>query len=266
MHYVTARNYFGNSLPRLLIRLLAGVLLSLTACRVKSPRLALSASQIQTAQAAEIQSWERGREMWFDPQIGSNGRSCESCHVGGDLTNAEAYPRYKHILRTMATISMTHNFAVVNENKGQPWVLGSEDANALALYVQSLANGKNMRMAGPETFKRDWIERGRQVFSNTQLGSNGKCCQDCHPPKRAQKMRVMPVQLPLKGAAAVFPRYHFTLKKVITLEQQINYCVETYLAGAPLPLNHETVVALSCFVTSLSQGKKVNVTAVASHK
>lgn len=216
--------------------------------------------QAEIAGAVEQKAWERGKEIYFDSQLGTNGLSCESCHPKGDMTNAEAYPRYKHVLGTMATLSMTHNFAVVNESRGKPWELGSDDANALALYVSSLANGKKIRMAWPKEFKNDWIKRGKLAFENPALGSNQKSCQSCHFNGSQKDTHSETIQVQnLKGVAAYYPRYSFQHQRVITLEQRINYCIEKYLMGHPLALDDKTIVALCCYVTSLSEGKKIAV-------
>jgi thiosulfate dehydrogenase len=214
----------------------------------------------EQALAAEQQALAQGRQMWFDPNLGSNGRSCESCHPNGEITRAENYPRYKHVLRTMATLSMTHNFAVVNESKGQPWTLGSEPANALVLYVTFLANGKSIRMEGPKDYKDEWVKRGKAAFFDSGLGTNGMSCANCHVNTRAKNRTAEPQPIvPLAGVAATYPRYRPAMDRVVTLEQQINWCLEKKLNGSPLPLDDQTIVALSCYLTFLSEGKKIAV-------
>lgn len=214
----------------------------------------------EQARAAEQQALARGRQMWFDPNLGSNGRSCESCHPNGDITRAENYPRYKHVLRTMATLSMTHNFAVVNESKGKPWELGSAEANALVLYVTFLANGKAIRMEGPDDYKDEWVNQGKSAFFNSQIGSNGMSCANCHSGTRTKNPTTgSQPSIPLKGVAARYPQYRQFMNNVVTLEQQINWCIETQLNGTPLPLDDKTIVALCCYLTALSEGKKIAV-------
>jgi sulfur oxidation c-type cytochrome SoxA len=217
-------------------------------------------SQAELVRNEELKTLSRGKVIWFDPNTGTNGRSCESCHPGGEMTNSESYPRYKHVLRTMATLSMTHNFAVVNESKGRPWELGSEEANALVLFVMSLANGKPIRMAWPKEYRNEWINRGKAAFIDSSLGTNRLSCQSCHQEGGKRKNFSAGKMTPeLKGIAATYPQYSFVYQKVITLEQQVNYCIEQHLKGAPLPLDDQTIVALCCYLTSLSEGTKINV-------
>lgn len=199
---------------------------------------------------------ERGRQIYFDSTLGTNGFSCNSCHPGGLETRAEAYPRYKHVLGTMATLSMTHNFAVVNENRGKKWELGSEDANALAFYVTFLANGKKMYLSEPRTFQNEWIQKGKTAFSNTALSTNGKSCARCHSKKNAHPDDPFS---DLKGIAAKYPRFRARENRVLTLEQQINACLAHQMAAESLPLDHEILVGLVSYLASLSQGATVSV-------
>ncbi len=227
-------------------------------CSSKKIRRYEDPAKAEIARSEELKALERGRDIWFDPNTGTNGRSCESCHPDGEMTNAEQYPRYKHILRTMATLSMTHNFAVVNESKGTAWELGSYDANALVLYVKSLANGKPIHMAWPKKYRDEWISQGKIAFNNPGVGTNNLSCASCHQNKGQKQQVVQREPAPkLKGIAAIYPRYSFEQEKVITLEQQVNYCIEEKLYGTPLPLDSETIVAICCYVTSLSKGKKI---------
>ena len=236
------------------------IIATLLSCGSSNIRQFSDPAKAEIARQKESEALARGKEMWFDPNLGSNGRSCESCHEGGEMTRAENYPRYKHILRTMATISMTHNFAVVNESKGKPWELGSYDANALALFVTSLANGKKIAMAWPLEYKNEWVAIGKNAFADKTIGSNGMSCQSCHE-KGKTKNQNLPDKIPpsLKGSSGTYPRYSFEIGKVITLEQQVNYCIENYLQRSPLPLDDKSIVALCCYLTSLSEGKRISV-------
>lgn len=209
----------------------------------------------------ERKALDRGKAIWYNPELGTNGFSCESCHENGMDTNAELYPRYKHILRTVATLSMTHNFAVVRESKGKPWELGSKDANALALFVTSFANGKPMRMTEPKSLHKQWIARGDSIFHDVNLGTNQRSCAACHQRIKDKSREFAEAESGplLRGIAARYPRYRHELGRVVTLEQQINYCIETRQSGAPLPLDSEKMVALCCYLAYLSQGKKITV-------
>jgi thiosulfate dehydrogenase len=229
-------------------------------CSSSDVQLDLKSPEFQMASLKEKAAYERGQEIWLNSQLGRNGRSCESCHPSGDLTNAYSYPKYKGILERVATLSLTHNFAVVNENKGDPWVIGSDDANSLILFVKSLSNGRKVQMGWPREMRDQCIEKGKRLFSATELGTNGKSCNSCHV-DGGKKEFVFNDQHygSLRSIAARYPRYSFRNGRLVTIEQEINYCIAHYLANDQVMLDDENLVALVCYVTSLSEGKKVRV-------
>ncbi len=202
-------------------------------------------------------AYERGREMYFDENLGTNGKSCHTCHPDGFMTRAESYPRYKHILRTIATVSITHNFAIVAESAGTPWELGSEDANALALYVTWLSNGKKLQWEEPHTLNKEWIKKGKRLFDSSELGGNGAACADCHSKKSNAARIKEPIDL--KGIVAYYPKFRPHFGRVVTLEQQINHCIVDTMEGPSLALDDTRIVELYCYLAEISQGTKISV-------
>ncbi|MDZ7295250.1 MAG: hypothetical protein ONB14_07530 [candidate division KSB1 bacterium] len=242
------------------LALLAAVA-SLMACSSPRPQPynVSDPEQSRIARAATMAAYQRGKEIWFSPTIGTNGRTCESCHPGGEMTRAEAYPRYKHVLRGVATLSMTHNFAVVNESRGQPWELGSDDANAIALFVTSLANGKKVNISTPSGIEKEWAARGSTHFADPSLGTTGKSCLSCHN-IRDNVSRDPNTGAPgLKGVTAYYPKYSFRHGRVVTVEQQVNYCLEHHMGAVPWPLDSKAMVELVAYLAALSEGTKVRV-------
>jgi len=63
----------------------------------------------------------------------------------------------------------------------------------------------------------------------------------------------------LKGSAATFPKYKANAKAVITLQQMNNMCIQMIMKGTPLKLDSPESVALSAYVTSLSNGIPVQI-------
>ena len=212
------------------------------------------------SQGEERIAYHKGKEIWFNSKVGTNGMNCESCHPGGEMTNAESYPKFKGILKKTVTISMTHNFAVVNENRGQPWVIGSDEANALVLFVTSLANGRSLRMGWPKKFRDECIARGKLLFSDPSIASTGRSCKSCHIEEGKKDHVTQDYKVnSLKGIAAQYPQYSFRQDKVVTLEQEISYCLDKYLNNKSLKLENDRIIALCCYITSLSEGKRINV-------
>lgn len=104
------------------------------------------------------------------------------------------------------------------------------------------------------------IDKGRTLFVNTKLGKSGMSCNSCHPGGATTGGEVMGVYIPsLKGAAATFPKYKAVAKRVITLSQMNNICIEMMLKGKPLKLDGDEAIALTAFVTSLSNGIPIQI-------
>ncbi len=104
------------------------------------------------------------------------------------------------------------------------------------------------------------IEKGKALFNDAKLGKTGTSCNSCHPGGDTSGGQVMGMEIPsLKGAAATFPKYKMPAKSVITLEQMNNMCIKMIMEGEPLKLGGDESVALATYVTSLSNGVKVQV-------
>jgi cytochrome c peroxidase len=114
--------------------------------------------------------------------------------------------------------------------------------------------------AAPQVELTKAIEKGEALFNDTKLGKTGTSCNSCHPGGDTSGGQVMGMEIPaLKGAAATFPKYKKQVKRVITLSQMNNVCIEMVMEGKPLKLGSDKAVALAAYVTSLSNGVKVQV-------
>lgn len=108
------------------------------------------------------------------------------------------------------------------------------------------------------------IHEGGQLFAATSLGVGGNSCMTCHRGGgRVDGMLPTGKKIPsLIGAAASFPRYNERAGKVITLGMQVNSCITNGLHGMPLSYDGPKMVALISYLTSLSQGKPIDLQGV----
>jgi len=96
-----------------------------------------------------------------------------------------------------------------------------------------------------------WVLDGEALW-NRKAGAAGKACADCH-----QSM---------KGVAARFPVFDFSMKKLINLDQRINLCrVERQKAPA-LQLESREILALSAYIGRQSRGLPIDVAVPESAK
>ncbi|MDA8113695.1 MAG: hypothetical protein M0Z43_03065 [Acidithiobacillus sp.] len=105
------------------------------------------------------------------------------------------------------------------------------------------------------------IKSGSTLFASTSLGRRGNSCMTCHRGGgRSEGILPNGKSIPsLIGAAATFPHYNKRSGRVITMDMQINSCIKNALLGEQLPYDSRRMVDLVSYLTSLSQGKKINV-------
>jgi sulfur-oxidizing protein SoxA len=88
-----------------------------------------------------------------------------------------------------------------------------------------------------------WVKDGEALWTKPE-GSTGKSCASCHGPAATS----------MRSAATRYPAYSTSLKRVLNLQQQINFC-RTERQGAPsLPLENQTLLGLESYVALQSRG------------
>lgn len=115
------------------------------------------AERMQYVQDTTKASLTRGGALFQDAQLGTNGQSCNSCHIGGATTggkvemmpgmkmpipdlhgSAATYPKFKVPNDAVITLAEMNNNCIVMFQMGQPLALGSQQSRDLAAYVTSL--------------------------------------------------------------------------------------------------------------------------------
>ncbi|MBM3242613.1 c-type cytochrome [Candidatus Poribacteria bacterium] len=113
-------------------------------------------------------------------------------------------------------------------------------------------------MVDAEVELKKVIEQGKALFNDTTLGTTGMSCNSCHPDGGTAGGEMMGMKVKdLHGAAATFPKYKNQAKAVITLEQMNNMCITMPMKGRALKLDSPEAIALAAYVTSLSNGMKI---------
>lgn len=104
------------------------------------------------------------------------------------------------------------------------------------------------------------VQDGRQLYAHETFGGNGRTCETCHVnggngPGKTPDGKAIPS---LANAATVFPRFNAKANKVFTLQDQVRACVKGALQGTPPAYDSDALTGLVSYVTSLSQGKPVD--------
>ena len=106
----------------------------------------------------------------------------------------------------------------------------------------------------------DAVTRGHQLFTAHTFGGAGRTCESCHhaggqgptvPPNGVHKPSIA-------GAASYFPRFNPRVGHLVTLEDQVRRCVAGGLQGEPPAYDSAEMRAMIAYLTSLSQGKVIN--------
>lgn len=103
---------------------------------------------------------------------------------------------------------------------------------------------------------------GRDLFASVQFGRTDRSCDTCHPNGGSNGLEAevggVGVTIPtLIGAATAYPKYSPASDQVISLCQMINTCLVLFMDGRPLDLDSPEMVAITMYVSSLSNGKEI---------
>jgi thiosulfate dehydrogenase len=75
---------------------------------------------------ADLKRWEeeymsvvdKGRDLWVDPKLGTNGVACAQCHPNAANTHPETYPKFQKQLGKVAPIRDMINWCIRNPLEG----------------------------------------------------------------------------------------------------------------------------------------------------
>jgi cytochrome c len=97
--------------------------------------VAIALTALQAA-AASHTSVTRGGRLFNDPSLGSNGKSCASCHPDGE--GLAKITRYND-----AELAKKTNECITKALEGKPLATDSAEMGSLILYMHSLSSAKN---------------------------------------------------------------------------------------------------------------------------
>ncbi len=95
-----------------------------------------------------------------------------------------------------------------------------------------------------------WVLDGEALW-NRKAGAADKACADCHGDAGKS----------MKGVAARFPAFDSSIKKLVNLEQRINFCRTERQKAPALQLESRDMLALSAYVSRQSRGMPIAVEA-----
>jgi thiosulfate dehydrogenase len=111
--------------------------------------------------AAELMgSIERGKALFDDPELGTSGQTCNTCHAKGGTVDAmlgdkplkafdalnTQYPKYWAMATKVMTLDQVINWCIVMPLKGEPLAWDDSKLTDLAAYCASVTPMKEEEM------------------------------------------------------------------------------------------------------------------------
>lgn len=124
---------------------------------------------------------------------------------------------------------------------------------AMASVLALAEEKKEMeKKADPAAEMKASIERGMKLFNDPELGTTGQTCSTCHMEGGTMpgKMGDMTVKA-FDSVNTKYPMYWMMAKKVMTLDQVVNFCIVTSLKGKPLAWDDQKLTDLVAYCASV---------------
>jgi cytochrome c len=78
---------------------------------------------------------KRGRELWTNGAVGTNGVACAQCHPNAANTHPETYPKFQKQLGKVAQLFEMVNWCIRNPLQGQNLAADDPRMTALVSYI-----------------------------------------------------------------------------------------------------------------------------------
>jgi mono/diheme cytochrome c family protein len=100
----------------------------------------LGAGSIASGEKASV---KEGKALFNDPELGSTGSSCNTCHTDGRGLE-KATKKTKWIIggKVHSTLEEAINYSIVTGLRGNTLNVGSVEMQSLVLYIKSLGGKK----------------------------------------------------------------------------------------------------------------------------
>ena len=114
----------------------------------------------------------------------------------------------------------------------------------IAVVVALVVRADEFSKKDQERWEKEYmsvVQKGRQLWTSPELGTNGVACAQCHP----NAANTHP---------ETYPKFQQQLGRVIALREMINWCIRQPLEGQPLALDDPKMVALEAYIAYERRG------------
>ena len=119
---------------------------------------------------------------------------------------------------------------------------------AAAAALMSSASADEFTKADLDLWQKEYlaaVDRGRAVFTDPKLGTNGVVCAQCHP----NGSNIHP---------ETYPKFQKQIGSVAPLWVMINWCIRNPLEGAELAADDPRMVEIQTYITHERRGVKLD--------
>ncbi len=126
----------------------------------------------------------------------------------------------------------------------------------LCMLAYTQKEGEEVAKVDPKAELQKSVERGKALFNDAKLGTSGMTCNSCHAKGGTVDSKMGEMSMKAFDALnAKYPKYFGMAKRVMTLDQVINWCIKTPLKGEPLSWDDQKLTDLTAYVASVKPEK-----------
>ncbi len=215
------------------------------------------ADETQTLETDDIENpgmiyADQGRTV-FETEMGSEGKSCASCHDGAESLSdvRPTYPKWDEAHGEVQTIEMQINECVTERMGAEALGYEADDMTNLVALLSSVARGKPVNVAIDGPAQSTW-EKGKEMYY-TRYGQLDLACANCHEDNWGNMIRADHLS---QGQINGFPAYRLKDASMHSVHGRFKGCIrdtraETFAVGSP------EFVALELYVASRGNGLSV---------
>jgi cytochrome c len=130
----------------------------------------------------------------------------------------------------------------------------------LALIVYACAQKeepKKMEAADPAAELAKSVASGKMLFNDKTLGTSGLTCNSCHMEGGTKEGKMGETVVPAwDNLAPKYPKYFMMGKRVMTLEQVVQFCIVNPLKGKALAWDDQKLTDLTAYCASVKKAEK----------
>ena len=131
----------------------------------------------------------------------------------------------------------------------------------LGLIVYACAQkeeAKEMKAADPASELAKSVENGKKLFNDKELGTSGLTCNSCHMEGGTKEGKMGETVVPAwDNLAPKYPKYFMMAKRVMTLDQVVQFCIVNPLKGKALAWDDQKLTDLTAYCASVKMTKKM---------